>query len=124
MADWTFLENNKEPFLSKWRQAVRGGIPAFPCTDTIELQAQTFDYQSKLGVMCAMSILTQNIEQFFWPENWVEAVKARWMPIFLRQLWPVKYTRIEVSAIYPKAKLPDPVFKATQVDYASKNAKA
>ena len=114
MVDWMFTELNKEPGVRLWRQAVLTVIGKYPCAETLNLSAETFDYACKLGVSVSMNILTQTIGQYQWPSNWIEAIKDRFLPLRLREIWPVKYRIIDVSAIYPKAKLPDPVFKATE----------
>jgi hypothetical protein len=99
-----------------WRTAIRAAIPAgILCRDSLEIAIKTFDYGNKMGLMCAMSILTQNIEKYQWPADWVEAIKERFLPHWALQKWPVRYRKIEVSAIYPKAMLPEPVFKAMEM---------
>lgn len=43
-----------------------------------------------------------------YPSNWVEALKDRWLPNFIRKYWPVKYERIEVKATELATKLAIP----------------
>jgi hypothetical protein len=56
-------------------------------------------------------------ETITYPENWVEAIKDRWLPEWLKVRFPVRYKMHEISArvIYPKLKVSapdrDPVFK-------------
>jgi len=46
-----------------------------------------------------------------YPSNWIEAIKARWLPQWLRRFWPVRYEIIDVTAkvTYPnlRVSLPD-----------------
>ncbi len=96
----------------RWRDALRTTLlPEYKCANTLQLQKKLFDFGHQMGIMISMNILTQNIENYKWPENWIEAVKERWVPNVFRKYWPVKYTKIEVKAIYPNAKLLDPIFK-------------
>jgi hypothetical protein len=104
-----------EVYVSQWRNAVRDKLLSenFPIADTLELRTQYFDYGTQMAIMCSMNIFTQNIENYQWPTDWWQAVKARWFPKFALKQWPVIYTKINVKAIYPKAALPDPVFKVS-----------
>ena len=113
MADWTFSEVD----VVKWRNAVRISISklGYPCAETLEINTKNFDYGHQMGMMVSMNILTQNIENYQWPRNWKQSLKERFLPGFILKRWPVEYTKIEVKAIYPKAKLPDPVFKVKEI---------
>lgn len=46
------------------------------------------------------------IGEFKYPATWVEAVKARFAPEWLKRRWPVRYVDLEVRAYYPKISLP------------------
>lgn len=45
-------------------------------------------------------------QKYQYPENWVEAIKDRWLPQWARKRWPVKYRMIVVNLkeLYPNAK--------------------
>jgi len=105
-----------EIYMEKWRAAFRKSIwNDFLGIYDFTLKEKMFDFDCELAVMCAMNILTQNIERYKWPRNWKEAVKERWLPAWILKRFPVKYTVIDVKAIYPKAKWSDPIFKAEEV---------
>jgi len=101
----------------KWRNAIRASVSkmGIPAAGTIEVRTKYFDYGHQIGMAVAMNLLTQNIDRYRWPANWKEAVKERFCPKVLLKRWPVKYRTVDVLAIYPKAKLPDPVFKAKEI---------
>ena len=44
-----------------------------------------------------------------YPRNWIEAIKDRFLPSWLRERWPIKYTKMYFNAriLYPKIKYPD-----------------
>lgn len=102
--------------VKRWRNAIRGDIDRLvdkTVLDTLDINQKLLDYGHQLGISVAISILTQNIDFVRWPKDWIQAFKARWFPGWLKKLFPVKWERIDIRAIYPKAKLPDPVFKYT-----------
>lgn len=41
-----------------------------------------------------VSMFVQEVEniEYKWPENWIEALKERFAPQWLKNKWPVKYT--------------------------------
>ena len=43
-----------------------------------------------------------------YPANWKEAFKERWFPQWMKNIWPVEYTKVTLSAaeLYPKISLP------------------
>jgi len=44
-----------------------------------------------------------------YPADWKEAVKERFLPRFLRKLWPIRYVKLgwDVRVVYPEISLPD-----------------
>jgi len=32
-----------------------------------------------------------------WPKDWIEALKDRFLPIWARRYWPVKYNRVDID---------------------------
>ena len=42
-----------------------------------------------------------------YPANWIEALKERFAPEWLKRRWPVRYERWEAVALYPSLSLPD-----------------
>ena len=55
-------------------------------------------------------------ETYQYPENWVEAIKERWLPQWARKRWPVKYRVIVVTLreLYPNIK---PALKNERVEW-------
>jgi len=50
--------------------------------------------------------------RFDYPANWIEAIKARWLPNWLKKRWPIRYHtwQYNMAAVYPKLlalKLPE-----------------
>jgi len=41
-----------------------------------------------------------------WPANWIEAVKDRWLPRWLKRRWPVRYEYLDVDRTIYKAVCP------------------
>jgi hypothetical protein len=117
MAEIYTGEKPKNIYIDQWRKALRSELidKKYCCANTIALQMKFFDFGHKLGMAVSMNILTQDIEKYKWPSNWMEAVKERFLPDCLLKYFPIKYTTIDVKAIYPKAELPDPIFKAILV---------
>lgn len=100
------------------RDAVRAQIPnEFEApASTMEIRNKKFDFDTQLGVAVSMKILSQNIGTVKWPRDWIEAFKERWFPEFMKKRWPVRHESVDITAIYPKAKLGDPVFKYFRTD--------
>lgn len=118
MEAWAFYENEK-PILSQWRTAIRAQMSDLEGVYAEDVTAKTFDYANKIGIMFKCALLHQNIGNVRWPCNWVQAFKERWFPLWLKKYFPVRYKTIEVSALYPYASLPNPVFKARATQYKS-----
>lgn len=51
-------------------------------------------------------ILGQKLNTVKYPANWKEAFKERWAPKWFLKKYPVKYSYIEVKALYPQLHLP------------------
>jgi len=108
--------------IERWRNAIRFRIP-YKCGSTLEVQTKTFDYGNTFGLACAMNIVTENVDSFKWPKNWWEAFKERWLSS-IHRWFPVKYTTIDVKALYVNMPIPKPdrkdiIFKGV-VRYARK----
>lgn len=51
-------------------------------------------------------IAGQKLEDIYYPANWKEAFKDRWFPKWLKKKFPVRFTYLEVKALYPQLHLP------------------
>lgn len=90
--------------IKRWRNAIRMKIPYW-CGTTLEVQTKMFDFGNELGLACAMKIVTENVGQFQWPEDWWQAFKERWLPS-IHRWWPVKYKKLDVEALYVNMPIP------------------
>ena len=56
-------------------------------------------------------VLTETLEDLDvrYPADWVQGIKERWLPLYLKKKFPVKYKYItyKAEALYPKISLPD-----------------
>ena len=104
--------------IQRWRNAVHGNIDQL-CSqdvkDSIQVHQKLMDYGHQMAISVALNILTQNIETVIWPRDWVQAFKERWFPGWAKKIFPVKYKGVDIKAIYPKATLPHPLFKASPI---------
>ncbi len=86
---------------------------ATPTTVKATLE-QSFMFD-ELCVMLVQHIAKQKITEehvvAVWPEDWWQAFKQRFAPVWFLRRWPVKMTGktaiFEVAAYYPKIALPD-----------------
>jgi hypothetical protein len=64
----------------------------------------------------------KKVEKVF-PENWKEALKDRFLPLFLRKWFPVRYIHIdiEVAALYPKFVLPESQYRPVRIAYMDRS---
>jgi len=44
-----------------------------------------------------------------YPENWIEAIKDRWLPGWLKKRWPVKFKTYDALVIFPELLAKHPV---------------
>ena len=46
-----------------------------------------------------------------YPADWIEAIKERFLPFWLKKRWPIRYTRLawDIRVVYPEVSLPDEV---------------
>jgi hypothetical protein len=49
----------------------------------------------------------EKLDTIAYPSDWWQAFKERWFPAWLQDRHPVKYTRYEVHAQYPRMAIPD-----------------
>ena len=60
-----------------------------------------------------LKVMGEKLETFSFPTTWVDAVKARWFPGWLLRRYPASYTKIDITALYPKLSLPDEDYRFT-----------
>lgn len=67
-------------------------------------------YGEQLVVTLAARIATQHIEtrEVHYPADWVQHLKQRWLPHWLKRLFPVRETivKFETKLLYPEIELP------------------
>ena len=46
-----------------------------------------------------------------YPADWIEAIKERFLPFWLKKRWPIRYTRLawDIRVVYPEVSLPKEV---------------
>jgi hypothetical protein len=63
----------------------------------------------KLIITFRKTVWGKRIEKITYPMNWLESIKERWMPKWLTNRYPIRYTTFEARAYYPHLKLPNDV---------------
>ena len=48
----------------------------------------------------------EGLERIEYPADWWQAFKARWLPLWARRRWPVRYQVYEINAYYPTFRVP------------------
>jgi len=107
MPKWDFASVNAEPKMILWRNAARTRLPDYDCVDSLETKEKLFDFGNQLGVLAAMSILTEDVAELRKPHDWWQAFKERWFPSRALKLWPVEYDYVDIKALYPEATFKD-----------------
>ena len=64
------------------------------------------DLGDALMVGLRQAIWGEKLEVIRYPANWLEAVKERFAPEWVKRRRPVLYREIEVRALYPRISLP------------------
>jgi hypothetical protein len=115
MAKTTFSTTKKPLYIEEWRKAIRKEYPYIEgFKEKFGIEEKAFDYGRQMGLMVAAWFVTESVDWVKYPKDWVEAVKARWLPNWLKKFFPVEYTEIDVKALYPRCSLKDPILKATK----------
>ena len=52
-----------------------------------------------------------------YPENWKEAIRERFAPIWFKKRWPVKYTKFDAFAVYEDFLQKNPQYQDLQEEY-------
>jgi len=77
-----------------------------------DLQSDWYiDYESKhINFIFRTKILTHNVETITckWPTTWWDAVKERWFPNWLQEIFPVLYTKktLKADIFFPYIRIP------------------
>jgi hypothetical protein len=72
----------------------------------IEVEQRMDMIARRVAYQFRTEIAGQKLKDFYYPANWKEAFKDRWFPKWLKKKFPVKFTYLEVKALYPQLHLP------------------
>lgn len=101
----------KEVLLKRLDFWIKREIPKHMIDDVQFPRDIAEDVAHNLIVQIKAAVATESLEpiEIKYPENWIEAVKERWLPKRLKKKFPVKYKSEKVGAdvFYPNISLPE-----------------
>jgi len=104
MKDLTGL---KKAALKRMKLTVVGAMPNFKGDLSLEVSEQAEFLMDQMVLTLKAEVYGEHLRDHKFPADWWQAVKDRWFPDWLKRRYPVRYTIISRSAVYPEMSLPN-----------------
>lgn len=111
--------NIEKVVLERLKFAVRSEMDSLDLMSPVEINHMIDFMGRKVAYQFQTYVYGQRLNKVKYPANWKESFKERWFPEWLLKKYPVKYSYIQLAALYPQLHLPSdqypPIFHAVKM---------